>query len=61
MTNVRMVNPIMETPPITADATATKAVTEMTVGTIAPFVAAQQGECDPFQQTRLGNHRDKEG
>ena len=42
MTSVRIVSPIIETPSRMPDATATTAVTEMTVGQDQPAVAAEQ-------------------
>ncbi len=49
MTSVRIVSPIIDTPSRMPDATATTAVTAMTVGRITPVVAAQQEERDAFE------------
>ena len=57
MTSVRIVRPIIETPPRMPDATATTAVTAMTVGRIGAVVASQQEERDAFEQPRLRDDR----
>jgi len=47
ITSVRMVSPIMETPSKIPDATATKAVTEITVGIIAPSLRRRSANVIP--------------
>ena len=46
----------METPSKMPDATATKAITEMTVGIIAPWLRRRRANVIPSQQTGLSNH-----
>ena len=60
ITSVRIVSPIIETPSRMPETKATTAVTDTTVGRIAPSIPPQQEERDAFEHPRLGDDRDEE-
>ena len=60
ITSVRIARPIIDTPPSTADAIATTAVTATIVGKDPAAVAAQQRERQALEHARLRDDRHEE-